>query len=157
MSQRFHIRLAMPDDAAAISTLRRLMFEAMGTRDPAKLDAMEAQFLPWVRDKTARGEFVTWLMVDEQDVAIAGASLWIREAVFSPNNLSGREGWVLNVSTHPDYRRRGFARQLLDALLDWCRKNQLHTLMLVATSDGKALYHSLGFEDRGFMVLRVGE
>jgi|FLYN01.1.fsa_nt_gi N-acetylglutamate synthase-like GNAT family acetyltransferase len=153
----FMLRRATPDDAPAITRLRRLMFEAMGHRDAAQLDAMEAQFLPWVKDKTARGEFLTWLMVDDNDVAVAGASLWIRETVPSPNNLSGREGLVLNVSTHPDYRRRGFARQLLEALLDWSREHDLHTLLLVATPEGKSLYASLGFQARDFMLRRLGE
>jgi GNAT superfamily N-acetyltransferase len=151
----FTIRLATPDDAPAITALRRLMFEAMGNRDDAKLAAMEAQFLSWVKDKTARGEFLTWLMEDDKGVVVSGASLWIRESVASPNDLSGREGLVLNVSTHPAYRRRGFARQLLEVLLDWCRKHNLRTLMLFATPDGKALYASLGFEERDFMVLRL--
>jgi GNAT superfamily N-acetyltransferase len=133
------------------------MFEAMGQRDDAKLAAMEAQFRPWVKDLTARGEFLTWLMEDENGVVVSGASLWIRESVASPNNLSGREGLVLNVSTHPHYRRRGFARQLLAALLDWCHQHNLRTLLLFATPDGKALYASLGFEARDFMVLRLGE
>lgn len=149
----FHIRLATPDDAPAITTLRRLMFEAMGERDAARLDTMAAQFTPWVKDRTLSGEYMTWLMADERGSVVAGASLWLRDSVISPNNLSGREGWVLNVSTHPDYRRRGFARRLLDVLLDWCRANDLHLLMLVATPDGKALYESLGFKDRDFMVL----
>jgi GNAT superfamily N-acetyltransferase len=153
----FTIRRATPDDAPAVTRLRRLMFEAMGAPDPAKLDSMEADFLPWVRDKTAREEFLTWLMVDDNDVAVAGASLWIRESVSSPYDLSGHEGLVLNVSTHPDYWRRGFARQLLSALLDWCRENDLRTLMLFATPDGKALYASLGFTERDFMVLRLDE
>ncbi len=155
MSQPFHIRLATEDDAPAITALRRLMFEAMGERDAARLDTMEAQFLPWVRERTARGEYLTWLLEDERGNVVAGASLWLRDSVISPNNLSGKEGWVLNVSTHPEYRGRGFARRLLQALLGWCRDNDLRLLMLVATPDGKALYESLGFKERDFMVLRL--
>jgi GNAT superfamily N-acetyltransferase len=144
------------DDAPTITALRRAMFEAMGERDSARLDAMTAAFLPWVRERTARGEYLTWLMVDEGEQVVAGASLWIRDSVISPNNLSGREGWVLNVSTYPAYQRRGFARQLLETLLEWCQHNDLHALMLVATPDGRALYEALGFKARDFMV-RLGE
>jgi GNAT superfamily N-acetyltransferase len=151
----FTIRLATADDAPAITTLRRLMFEAMGERDTQRLDAMAVQFTSWVRERTLSSEYMTWLMEDEQGSVVAGASLWLRDSVISPKNLSGREGWVLNVSTRPDYRRRGFARRLLEILLDWCRANNLHTLMLVATPDGKALYEALGFRERDFMVLRL--
>ncbi len=153
----FTIRRATPEDASALTRQRRWMFEAMGEHDEAKLKPMEERFVEWVHERLARGEYLAWLMVDENDTAVAGASLWIREAVISPGNLSGREGLVLNVSTHPDYRRRGFARQLLEALLDWCREHDLSTLMLFATPDGKALYSSLGFESRDFMVLRRSE
>lgn len=54
-------------------------------------------------------------------------------------------GFVGMVLTHPDYRRRGFARQLLVELLARASAIGIETLKLDATEAGEPLYRSLGF------------
>src|SRR5574341_19598 len=75
MSQTFRIRRATPEDAPALTMQRRWMLEAMGERDEAKLKAVEERFVVWVRERLERETFLAWLMVDENDFAVAGASL----------------------------------------------------------------------------------
>jgi len=49
------------------------------------------------------------------------------------------------VLTHPDYRRRGYARELLIELLARASEIGIKTLKLDATELGEPLYRSLGF------------
>jgi GNAT superfamily N-acetyltransferase len=56
-------------------------------------------------------------------------------------------GWVGMVLTHPDYRRRGFARALVAQALEIARERNVQTLKLDATDQGRPLYQSLGFVD----------
>ena len=56
-----------------------------------------------------------------------------------------RLGFVGMVLTHPDYRRRGYARQLLIELLARASEMGIRTLKLDATEFGEPLYLSLGF------------
>jgi GNAT superfamily N-acetyltransferase len=56
-----------------------------------------------------------------------------------------RRGNVVNVYTADAWRRRGLARRLMDAILDWCRANSLDVVVLHASKDGRPLYDSMGF------------
>ncbi|MGI6753027.1 MAG: ribosomal protein S18-alanine N-acetyltransferase [Eubacteriales bacterium] len=58
------------------------------------------------------------------------------------------EGQIINVATHPDFQRRGFARAVLGALVDYADQNGIVTLSLeVRESNAPAisLYRSAGF------------
>jgi GNAT superfamily N-acetyltransferase len=155
LNSDFKFRRATPDDAATVALHRRLMFEELGHHDSVKLDAMTAQFQTWVKDKLAREEYLGWFMT-EADQTVAGVGLWIREAMLTPNNLSGRQGYVGTVYTHPDYRRRGYAKMLMETLLDWCHEHDINGVLLHPSEQAVALYQSLGFEaiDTMFLSLR---
>jgi hypothetical protein len=55
--------------------------------------------------------------------------------------------WVGMVLTHPEYRRRGHARQLVTAALELAGARNIGCVKLDATDQGRPLYTSLGFED----------
>jgi GNAT superfamily N-acetyltransferase len=52
---------------------------------------------------------------------------------------------VLNVYCEPPHRRRGLARALMDAILDWCRERSISRVSLHASDEGRPLYEGLGF------------
>lgn len=54
-----------------------------------------------------------------------------------------RAAWLGMVLTHPDHRRQGYARSLLEELLSTAPAEQ--TIYLDATSQGEPLYSQLGF------------
>ena len=60
---------------------------------------------------------------------------------------AGAVGVIGNVVVRADYQRRGLARQLMDAALDWQRERGVRTVWLDATIDGRKLYRSVGFVD----------
>jgi Acetyltransferases len=72
-----------------------------------------------------------------------------------PGNPTGEAGYVLNVVTEPGYRRRGYSRACLEALLDWYRRRGVLIVDLRATAAGEPLYRSLGFEHSSLPVLRL--
>ncbi len=75
------------------------------------------------------------------------AFLVVIEKPMSPAFMSGRTGIVLNVYTQPDCRRRGYAKQVMEALLDDAVELGLSVVDLQATDDGYPLYRLVGFED----------
>ncbi|MEZ4669917.1 MAG: GNAT family N-acetyltransferase [Anaerolineae bacterium] len=54
--------------------------------------------------------------------------------------------WVGMVVVDPDYQRRGLARRLMVASMDYCRTNNIKTIMLDASSLGYGLYESMNFQ-----------
>lgn len=62
---------------------------------------------------------------------------------------------IANVAVHPDYRRRGIARALMDAVLEQVRARHGQVVMLQVMKDNTSalnLYSSLQFEKIGTMV-----
>ncbi|MDO4797055.1 MAG: GNAT family N-acetyltransferase [Coriobacteriales bacterium] len=75
------------------------------------------------------------------------AFLLVVEKPMSPAFITGRTGTVLNVYTRPACRRRGYARRLMQALLDDAQAMDLSVVELKATEDGYPLYRLVGFVD----------
>jgi GNAT superfamily N-acetyltransferase len=72
----------------------------------------------------------------------------------TPHNPTARVGYVQWVATDDRYRRRGYARQILEALLAWYADNRVPVVELHATPDAEPLYRDLGFDDQGAIALR---
>jgi GNAT superfamily N-acetyltransferase len=153
--QSFEIRAVSPDDAALIALHRRLMFEELGHSDQVKLHLMENQFRTWVQDKLAYQEYFGWFVIDEANIERAGAGLWIRESIINPNDLSGKEGYIGNVYTQLGYRRRGFARALMQVVLDWCQAHAITGFFLRPSEEARSLYLTLGFEADNVLYRRL--
>lgn len=57
-----------------------------------------------------------------------------------------RLAWIGMVLTRPEYRRRGFARRLMQTTLDRAAELKIESIKLDATADGQPLYVKLGFK-----------
>lgn len=55
--------------------------------------------------------------------------------------------WVGMVLTHPDFRRRGFARMLMGEIMERAYELGVTTVKLDATDSGRELYESFGFRE----------
>ncbi len=87
-----------------------------------------------------------YLIRDKQEIA-ACAFLLVIEKPISPAFITGKTGMVLNVYTDPRYRRRGYARKIMDTLLLEAAEKNLSVVELKSTEDGYQLYKSIGFVD----------
>ena len=62
---------------------------------------------------------------------------------------------IVNVYTEPAYRRRGLARRLMVAMLEWAHGEGYGTVSLHASDFGRSLYESLGFKATNEMRLQL--
>ena len=83
----------------------------------------------------------------EEDRIVSCAFLLVIEKPMSPAFLNGKTGTVMNVYTCPDCRHRGYAKKVMQRLMDEAKALDLCTVELKATEDGYPLYHALGFAD----------
>ncbi len=66
--------------------------------------------------------------------------------------LAADMGDITDVATHPDFRRKGFSRSVMEALLGYAKERGLVSVALdvrVSNSGAIALYEGLGFEIAG--------
>lgn len=108
-----------------------------------------AESLPTVRRRLAEsdGDFAAFV-VDHPErpgglAALAVGTLDYR--IGRAGNPHGRTGSVFSVATDPDQRRKGYARAVMEALLDWFRERGAGSVDLNASPEAEPLYVSLGF------------
>ena len=142
-------RRANPDDAAELTRLRVVMFEAMGVdiseADEAWRQRTAGHFRERLRDTESFAAFVVGKPGGAGLAACAAG--WLNPHLIGLRNLSGRRGYIANMCTDVEYRGRGFGRAALTPLLDWMRAAGIDVIDLHATPDGAPLYRSLGFTE----------
>ena len=136
-------REATVADIETLADLRWQMSSEYETGDVTR-EQYVAAYGEAVRDELAQGRYLAWLAeVDGQLVACTVLIWW----PMPPNieELQRRRGYVSSVFTHPDYRRLGLARGLMELLVARARELQISKLLLNSSSMGRPLYLSMGF------------
>lgn len=150
------VRRATPDDAESLVHLRGLMLAAMGVEVGGSDAPWRAAAVDWFAGQFASPDtFAAYVVDDASAGVVAGAAGNVNVHPPGPNDLTTVRGHLYNVSTHPDFRRRGLAKACVVALLDWFQEETaVGQIELHATGDGIALYRDLGFIESKFPALR---
>lgn len=70
----------------------------------------------------------------------------------SPDNLSGRCAYIMNMYVRPQFRHAGVATSILGRLVEEARNNGCDKIYLETTDMGSTVYAAAGFCDmKGFM------
>ena len=157
MSDEISIRQAAVADIPDLVRLRRMMFETMGYDDPAQLNTSDAASESYFSAAIPAGSFRGWLAVTSKDITIGCGGVVIDRHPPGPSNLSGRIGYIMNLVTDPDYRRRGIARRMMQVMLEWLAEQNIGCMSLHATEVGRPLYEKLGFVANNEMRLKLKE
>lgn len=124
--------------------LRKELFLELGEvsneTDTSKLKAETEQYYLSHINKDL---FCWGIYQEEKLVAIGSLCLFTR--IPYNTNLSGLEGYVLNIYTCVEYRKCGFANQILDTIIEYSKQNNIKKLWLSSSEQGKHLYMKKGF------------
>lgn len=90
--------------------------------------------------------FCWGIQVENEMVAIAAMCIFSR--IPYAGNLSGKEGYVLNVYTEPAFRKKGLSKSLVDALICYASNNGVGRLWLNNSDQGKSIYKACGFVEK---------
>ena len=150
-------RRAGAADAEELVRLRRVMYaDADGELpEPAPWQRAAAETLR--RQLAEPGGPAVAFVVDKPDqpgelaACAIGAVDW---RLPGPTNPVAEVGYVLNVATDVDSRRRGYARACMVALLAWYRDRGVWRVDLRASAEAEPLYRSLGFAPLPYSTLR---
>lgn len=143
-----HIRPAAADDLEIILGHRIAMFRDMGYPD-ALLNPIEQVSRSLLSHALANGGYYGVFAESDGAGVVGGGGVLI---VPWPG-MQPRRAWIQNVYVVPEYRRRGIAREIMHALIDWCRAQGFDSVNLHASADGRSLYEQLGFEAANEMRL----
>ena len=148
------VRSATPADLETILRHRREMFREMGGEYERRLPLYEEASREYLEEALREGSYFGLLGEIEEQI-VAGGGVLIAKWPGSPLNFEPRRGWILNIYVEPEHRRRGYARTITEALIDWCRENGFQSVSLHASAYGRSLYEKLGFQATNEMRLKL--
>ena len=145
MTADYIFRHATLADTETIADHRYLMFAEMGM-DVEMLAQARVHFVPWLVERLSNGSYIGILVECERQV-ISGAGLWVSMGAPLPalHSSDHRRATIVNVYTHPDHRRKGLARQLMNRLINIAREEGYPVVQLHASEAGRPLDESMGF------------
>lgn len=89
-------------------------------------------------------DLISWGIFSNGKLAAIG-SLCLFTRIPYKENLNGLEGYILNIYTSPQFRRCGFANQILDNIIEYSHKENIKRLWLNSSAQGRHLYVEKGF------------
>jgi GNAT superfamily N-acetyltransferase len=139
------VRQATLADIDVLSNQRVSMFCSLHSINETDAAALEAATRSYFSCAIPLQEYRGWLLESGGKVA-AGGGIIVRRLLPRPKHRGGGcDAYILNVYTEPQFRRRGFARQVMKAMLSWCREQGIKRISLHASDFGRPLYQNLGF------------
>jgi GNAT superfamily N-acetyltransferase len=141
-------------DIEIILRHRREMFREMGGHYAELLERFELASRSYFQIALTAGGYYG-VFAELRGEVVAGGGIVIVDWPGSPLNFEPKRAWILNVYVEPLERRRGLARLIMEALIDWCRSNGFRSVALHASEDGHQVYEKLGFRGTNEMRLSL--
>jgi GNAT superfamily N-acetyltransferase len=147
------IRRALVSDIPMLVRHRRLMWWDMGRRDETQHALSDQASNEYFSTAVADGSYQGFLAVTSTGTVVGGGGIVISAWPSLLGQRQPKRAMILNVYVERDYRRRGIARDLMLAMIDWCRSNGFVNVGLHASDEGRPLYEKLGFKPTNEMRL----
>jgi GNAT superfamily N-acetyltransferase len=154
-AMEIHIREAGVEDLKHILHHRRAMFEEMGFRDTAVLDRVEDLSREYFSEALSLGTYRGWLANEWNGQIVGGGGIMVADWPGYPGENHAERAWILNMYTEPRARRCGVAKRLLEVMIEWCRIKGFNSVSLHASSAGRPLYETVGFQQTNEMTLKL--
>jgi GNAT superfamily N-acetyltransferase len=150
------VRRATLDDLEALVRLRVALLGEMGAVDEAGAAPLAGAIRRYLVADLLAERFLAWVGTDDEGAVVACGGLVFVQKPPSPGNHSGREAYIMNMYTVPEWRGRGLATRIFAAILGHAREAGAELVRLHATADGRAMYERGGFRLVGNeMTLRL--
>ena len=143
MVSKMHFRLASLEDIQLLIDLRKQLLIEEGQIVSSNIDEELNTFF---ENQLTSHQYVQWLVEEDNKVIATGAIQFIS---FPPSyfNPTGIRGYILNMYTHPDYRGKGIAKQLVNETLKEAQRRKVQHIFLISSEMGKPLYKKIGFKE----------
>jgi GNAT superfamily N-acetyltransferase len=147
------LRRAGPADLAVLTAHRRGMWRDIGIRtSTSALDASDPVYRRWLARMMRRGRAVAWIVEGPGGTPAGSGVVWLPEAQPRPGDLGLPRPYLMSMYTAPSFRRRGVARRIVVAALDWARSKGYRRFTLHASTMGRPIYARLGFRPGREMI-----
>jgi ribosomal protein S18 acetylase RimI-like enzyme len=147
------IRLADLKDIEALVQLRVLMQTEVQTISNDKVDPNYQEKVKQYFNEAISSESLLCVVAELENKVIGTSGICIYKKPPSITGDSNYVGYVTNVYTEIEFRKRGIALKMMAFLVKIAEEKRVNKLHLGATSDALNLYKSLGFKEPHFVNL----
>ncbi|UCG92877.1 MAG: GNAT family N-acetyltransferase [candidate division WOR-3 bacterium] len=153
---RITYRRATVDDIEVLVDFRvRFLNELYKHPDDDETAIIRKSLREYFSKAIPSGDFIAWFAeYDGKVIATSGMVIWRVPARYHGVE-SGRLGYILNMYTIPEDRRKGICTQLLKELMREAKSLGLKYLHLHASEDGVNIYRKAGFVEPDQIELRL--
>jgi GNAT superfamily N-acetyltransferase len=148
MTPGFTIRRATVDDVEELVRLRHAM---QGEMEHGYEVASPDDIIDQMRDYFAKqlsGFHFAAFFAEAAGKVIGTGGVVVFDVPPSPSNPGGAEGYVMNMYTEPEWRGKGVAHAIVDALVKHAYGEGARRMWLRTTDDGERVYERFGFRRR---------
>lgn len=139
-------RRALPEDIPVLTELRlEFLTEANGKRFNNE-GLLRNRITGYFQTHLPDGGFLAWLcLVNNTIIATSGISFYSLPPSY--NHPNGSIGYIMNMYTKNEYRRRGIATSLFEKTLSEGIQRGVCQFILNASREGRSIYRRFGFID----------
>ena len=143
--KNIEFRKATPEDIDLLVRTRiEVLRAANGLTGTTDMSEVEKQSSEYYEKALADDTHTAYLVFDHGRFIGTGGISYYR-VMPTYHNPTGRKGYIMNMYTRPEYRRKGIAFHTLDLLVRDARKKGITFVSLEATGTGRPLYEKYGF------------
>ena len=102
----------------------------------------------YYREHLANGTHTACFALNEDDGEIIGCGgICYQREMPSPDNITGTNGYLMNIYTLPEYRGQGVGRSIVEFLLADAKGRNTEKIYLESSKVAKHMYDEMGFSD----------
>ncbi len=140
----FH-RAKVEDVATLVEYRIRFLVEFAGAQPPHILEHLKKQMTNYFSKTTAENKCISFIAKSGEKTAGIG-TVHVRELPANLKNPSGKWGYIMNIYTVPEYRRRGVCTGILNEIKKAATEMGIGVLELHATEQGEAVFSKMGYK-----------
>ena len=136
------IRKAVQPDAEKLLAFRMDFLRQLTGEEP--LEALSRATQKYLNAQIGSDRMICYLAANGLRI-VSGVICCLYDVIPKRENPGGKVGYLFNVYTLREYRRRGLCEKLLRETIDEAKRLGAGELYLNATDDGLGIYQKLGF------------
>lgn len=150
-----NVRKADIYDIDEIVRLRIELLKEIGKiKDDFDISFFENETKKYLVNKLNKG-YMCWV-AEENGEIVASGGLIIFEKPPAADNITGLEGYIMNIYTIPQFRRNGIATTIMNEIINYLKEIGIKKIRLHASKGGRPVYEKLGFDSNNSeMILEL--
>ncbi len=126
----------------------RVLAEVFSDSERPDLESIRKNNERYYKEHLGDDTHTACFAADEENGTIIGCGgICYQQEMPSPDNLSGTNGYLMNIYTIPELRSAGIGRRIVEFLIGDARTRKTEKIYLESSAEARHMYKEIGFSD----------